>query len=266
MDLADLQRRFARAVTHGDGDGDSCSFEANLRYGARFKMYRDGYPLRVYEALIEAFPRTFQLLGDERSLELVTAFARGSVLAGFDLSTAGEGLESFLGDPDLGLPPYVSCLAHVEWIAAQVFHARRVVPLSMQDLAQGLSSVGGDFVVGLQPHVRLTSTPWSILDLLCDPLGTCPAGPQISYYLVYRKLHGGTRVEGLDRGQFDLLSSLTQRVPLSIALSALECQSGETLPAHQWIAGWIEAGLVVDGMGLGSTSAAQHPSPTFDAL
>jgi hypothetical protein len=135
------------------------------RAAERLRVYQDGYPARVHDALAEAYPVVAHLLGEEAFGTLARRYAASVPLGSYNLNDAGARLPEFLRRDALGCAqPFLSDLAQLEWCVAAAFHAAERPPLDPRALGWSVDQ-WASAVLHFQPSVAVVSSPWPILDL-----------------------------------------------------------------------------------------------------
>lgn len=137
--LAALQGRFARYILDGDADALAADLVAGARGNLvrRMAVYRDGYRLRLLEALRTTYPALHEFLGDEQFDALCTDYLRARPSAHPSLRWYGHDLGAFLaGHTVAGAHPVLAELAAFEWALSLVFDAADAPALVFADLAR----------------------------------------------------------------------------------------------------------------------------------
>ncbi len=166
--LAELQQGLATLILDGRDVGVErwVSVPTGVDIPVRLGVYTGGYPVRLREALIEAFPAVTKILG-ESSLASMVARYRPQVPRGWcNLNFVGRALPNFLLSDRLAEElPFLPDLARLEWCVVECFHARVGEPF---DLATAASWELDDWArarIAFQPGVSLVSSPWPIHEL-----------------------------------------------------------------------------------------------------
>src|SRR5262249_40537163 len=101
----------------------------------RMRIYIDGYPARVHDALAESYPAIAHLVGADAFSALAQRYAAAVPLRSYNLTHAGAQLPAFLsGDAVTHDWPYLPDLARLEWSVARAFHADEREPLDLRAL------------------------------------------------------------------------------------------------------------------------------------
>jgi hypothetical protein len=95
-----------------------------LPVAARLGIYRDGYRVRLIEALDDTYPLLHLLLGDEAFVALGESFVAAQPSVHRSIRWYGRELSEFLGrSPPYAEQPILAELALLEWTLAEVFDA-----------------------------------------------------------------------------------------------------------------------------------------------
>lgn len=181
----------------------------------RLGVYKEGYDVRIREALAEVYEAVRFVLGEPRFAVMAAEYAKRYHSRDYNLSRVGRHLPEFLKQSEYanGLP-FIPDLARLEWLIADAFHSFHETPLVPADLA-GISEerlLGARII--FQSGVAVCRSSWPVLDIwnarktsrdkvdvnLVDrpqSLLVCRTGLQV-------------RCELLESWQFEFLSSLLQ--------------------------------------------------------
>jgi hypothetical protein len=172
--LRDLQKRLAAYIlrrARGGGETDA-ELQSWLRLptgtspAERLRVYADGYPARLHEALEEAFPALVKILGASDFAELAWRYIARTNLGSYNLNDAGSRFAEFCADDIVSdTLPFAGDLARVEWHVIAALHARDTAPVnpalfstwSMQDWERA--------TLRFQPSLALLRSAWPIHDL-----------------------------------------------------------------------------------------------------
>jgi hypothetical protein len=175
--LREIQLRFARALLASCGvdkpdayllGGDLVS-DRPVGPAVGLSVHAGGYPARIHDALVEAFPAVAHFVGEAEFVRLVSRFASVTPPTRYNLNEAGAGFAAFLeadsADRRLGFLPD---LARLEWRIVVAFHARRLPsadPSRLADLARAGEQACASGAIALQPGTGLVRSKWPILSL-----------------------------------------------------------------------------------------------------
>jgi hypothetical protein len=247
--LREVQRRLAAQILAGEPDpsaalGRCLAVPPGRRIDERLAVYVDGYPARLHEALLEAFPAVAHMVGAARFHALVHRYQRRAALRSYNLNDAGSELAAVLRADPLGAElPFLPDLAAFEWAMVRAFHAVEAAPLAAADLvrlAPEAIVAGG---VRFQPSLTLIESPWPIHALWSareTPHGEIDidltAGESV---LVWRRDLEVTCL-ALDGERAAVLRALHDGAPLALAVE----HAADPAAAIGWLGEWIAAGQV----------------------
>lgn len=158
--LADFQRALAAHVRHGDTVAPGRIVDGpDLSADARLAIYRDGYRLRLTEALGEDFPLLRALLGAAAFERLARAYLAACPSRSFTLRDLGRGLPGFLAGRRR---PALRATAAFEWALLTAFDAADVDTLSAADLAAVPPQGFARLRFGLAPGAQVLRLGWNV--------------------------------------------------------------------------------------------------------
>ncbi len=139
------------------------SVPTGVDIGTRLGIYTGGYPARLREALLEAFPAVAKILGDGSLASLLERY-RPQIPTGWcNLNSVGRALPGFLVSDRLADKlPFLPDLASLEWCVFECFHARVEEPIDLAFAADWDLDDWASARIGFQPGVALVSSPWPI--------------------------------------------------------------------------------------------------------
>lgn len=246
--LADLQARFAHAVTMGARDVVAASLVGGADPLARLDVHLRHYETSLTGALREKFPACAWLVG----ADLVNAAARLYVRArpprqpciveygaDFPRLLAHHGRAAGL--------PYLESFATLEWNVGQVSIAIDRPPLAWGAIAHNDPECMLDATLSLQPSLRYLRAAWRIDWLMETYLsGTEPerlALLEADTPMEIRGARGNLRLARLDAASFTFRRALAARRAIGAAAScALDCDPA--FDAGLALRELAEAGLV----------------------
>lgn len=134
--------------------------------GDRVRVYVEGYPARIHEALADAYPAVAHLVGASAFLALAERYAARVRPASFNLNDAGARLGEVLEDDELGRDlPFLPDLARLEWLVQRAFHSHEAPPLDPRSLVGAAPEEWERLRIPLQPAVGVIRSAWPVLDL-----------------------------------------------------------------------------------------------------
>ncbi len=142
------------------------SVPAGVEVSTRLNVYTGGYPARLREALLEAFPAVVKIIGDGSLTSMVKRYAAEAPTGWCNLNYVGRGLPKFLLSDQLSEElPFLPDLARLEWSVVECFHARVGDPFDIGTTASWKIDDWGETRIVFQPGVTLVSSPWPIHEL-----------------------------------------------------------------------------------------------------
>ncbi len=166
--LAELQQGLATLVLDGRDVGLErwVAVPTGVDVSTRLGVYTGGYPARLREALLEAFPAVAKILGDGSLASMVERY-RPHVPTGWcNLNSVGQALPNFLLSDRLAEElPFLPDLARLEWCVVECFHARIGEPYDLATTASWGLDDWARARIAFQPGVALVSSPWPIHEL-----------------------------------------------------------------------------------------------------
>jgi hypothetical protein len=159
-DLTQLQRRFFDRVVGrvvGDLPADGLIASGDVDIYARM------YTSRLYDALVEDYPKLRVALGEDRFGEVVARYLRAHPPRSFTLREAGVALAEFLRGGELA-PAWAADLAALERARVEVFDGPDATPLAQDDVA-ALGTELPDLVLSWVPSSVVVPLAWAVDDL-----------------------------------------------------------------------------------------------------
>ena len=216
----------------------------------RLSIYHDAYRFRIIEALATAYPQLKALLGDvlfdKTAREYIEAYPStyrnlrwyGSQMCEHLLTTLPQ-------------HPIAAEMADFEWALSLAFDAEDVPELNLQDLAAIPPENWAELSFKFQPAIKIVRASWNVIPIWkALEIGETPPKPaQASSYqswLIWRKNFNP---------QFRLITEI-EVITLNMAMSGATfgdvCESlniamdeeEAVTAAAQYLAGWLEAGLI----------------------
>lgn len=263
--LAQLQRWMAAVIfergrlDHADTGGDLdrwIAMPARGRAHRRLGAYVGGYPVRIHDALCEAFPALRHVVGQRAFGELAERYRPVVPAGGYSLADVGGNLAEFVSRDDLGMRfPFAADLAGLEWAVRRAFHATLAPPLDPTPLASWGPDQWSRAALGFQPGVAVIASRWPILDVW--HARETPV-EEIDVDLVDRSQNAVVHRSG-DRvvcrtaaaGEEVVLASLLDGAMLGETMERLEAPVADDTAIEAgdvmgWFAGWMRDGLIVE--------------------
>jgi len=225
--LADLQRRFARAVLQATlSVPDGVRRDVRPTRERRFGVYRNNVKASLATALAARFPVVARLVGEEFFTAMALVFIerhppRSPVLSEYGAAFAGF-LEGF--DPAADLS-YLPDIARLEWARQVAFHSADADAADIGRLAalppEALDSVR----LGLHPAMAVIASPWPVVAIWStnthDATPVAPADDWTAETALVTRPHLDVLVQRLPPGADLLVAELAQGNALGAAADAV---------------------------------------------
>ncbi len=128
----------------------------------RLDIYRNGYKLRLIEAMDEIYPLLHQLLGDEVFSALSEAFIDTTPSVHRSIRWYGSELADFLAAySPYSEQPVLAEIAHFEWTLADVFDAADHEPITRSALSKVSPTAWGALQFKFHPSMRRLALSWN---------------------------------------------------------------------------------------------------------
>jgi hypothetical protein len=218
----------------------------------RLAIYFDAYRLRLIEALSAAYPKLKLLLGDDLFDTTARAYIRDYPSMYSNIRWYGDKMQLHLL---FTLPqhPIAADMAHFEWALANAFDAEDVAELTLQNLAEIPPENWGALQFGFQPALQIVPLHWNTVAVwkALDTEEIPPAPTACDGYtpwLIWRS-DLNPQFRSMDKMEASALQMAMHGDCFAEICMSLEAElSAEeaTLLAAQYLAGWLEHGLISD--------------------
>ena len=249
--LRELQRAMAAQILAADPHpsaalGRWLAVPPGAEPSERLAVYVDGYPARLHDALLEAFPAIARLIGSSRFHALVHRYLRAAALRSYNLNEAGAELSAWLGDDPLAAElPFLPDLAELEWAVNRAFHAVEHAPLMPAALAALTPEVLLAGRVRFQPSLALRASRWPIHALWeardAEP-GAIDIDLAVAEQVIVHRVGHGVACAPIDAGRAAALQALLA----GETLAEVADQAEDPTAVIAWLGEWIAAGIVVE--------------------
>lgn len=216
----------------------------------RLQVYSNAYILRLRDVLAKDFPRTVELIGNERFEPLVEQFLSFYPSADFNIGEVGRHWPMFLDQHEtLKSMPYLSALASVEWAVGTTYFSACLSPID-PDRLKIIPTDGWDQAkFTLDPTIRFMQSDWAIHKILDGDFRNDSQLPEIpkrqAQLIIHRTEENGIRVKPVSRTEFEILSFLNQGHSLSVVLDAVGVTGEGYLDnLKSWFSSWIRDGVI----------------------
>jgi hypothetical protein len=165
--LSQIQGAMARCIRVGESIPEHwISVPTGVDLGARLRVYTDGYPARIIEALAETFPAIAHILGDATFAALGKRYVAKLRRAPRNLNDVGSALQRFLRKDSLNESlPFLPDLAVLEWAIQRAFHSRVREPFDGSRCGDWTPEDWKHARIGFQPAVILVRSEWPLSEL-----------------------------------------------------------------------------------------------------
>ncbi len=162
--LADLQARLhGYVVDDGPAPGDLVRKPGRGDLHVRLAVYRDGYRLRLLEALGEDYPALKSLLGDDGFEALGRAYIARARSRHYSIRWFGKALADFLAADENWLHrPGTAELARWEWSLGEAMDAADATAVEAAAIAAVPPERWAGIRLAFQPSLRRLDLAWSV--------------------------------------------------------------------------------------------------------
>jgi hypothetical protein len=215
----------------------------------RLRVYANGYPARLEEALNETYPAVEHAVGAGAFAALVHRFAEAVPLHSYSLSDAGEQLPDFLrSDLLTSTLPFLPDLARLEWHVARAFHATDDARFDPSSVTHWSLEDWERAVLRFQPWVALLESEWPVREIW-----ECRETPieQIDLDLrgrpdrvLVRRAGFAVVCESLGDAEARTLRRLLDGQSLGSAVAALADRGDDPASVSTWFARWASLRMI----------------------
>jgi Putative DNA-binding domain len=166
-DLARLQRDVQKHVLAGDAAARAHVVGTRpVPVTTRLKIYREGYYLRLAEALATTYSALHALLGEDQFRRLARRYIDAHPSRHYSVRYFGHRLAPFLArqEPYRSMPMLTE-LARWEWAMADVFDAFDATPFTPAALAQMPPDRWPTLTFCFHTAVRVVATRWNVAEI-----------------------------------------------------------------------------------------------------
>lgn len=250
--LAQLQTDFLEAIYDTERQTpDKILPNQRMDAAQRFKLYQDGYRLRLTEALCDTFPALHTLAGDNLFENICIGYIDKHPSQHFSIRYYGHELADWLArDETYQSTPVLSEMAHFEWQLRNAFDGPNAISLQKEHFSEFSIDDWPSLCFKFLPTYTRLQFQWNVPQLWkAIELNTAPQQPMLQNdiinWIIWRpeleiKFRSVDNIELLALFQIERQCNFTE---LCEALDA----AGITEPA-QSIAGllnrWLEEGMI----------------------
>jgi len=217
----------------------------------RLLAYANGYPARLREALLEAFPAVEHVVGPLHFIEASLRYGAHVPPGGYNLSEVGSNFPEFVADDELGRKyAFLADLARLERAVLRAFHARQHPPFDASVLVGWEAEDWQHAVLSFQPALALVCSQWPVADVWdvretpIEEIDVDLEGrPQ---QLLVRREGFAVVCDRIDSGEAAALEALLDGHTLGAVIEQLASADGDADEVGRWFGRWSQLGLVVD--------------------
>jgi hypothetical protein len=238
--LAELQRQFFDRVVH-DRAADGLIATGDI------DIYAGMYSSRLYDTLVEDYPKLKAALDAPVFDEIVARYLRAHPPHSFTLREAGAALEGFLRPGALG-PPWAADLVALERARVEVFDGPDATPLAQADVA-ALGDELPALMLRWVPSSFVVPVAWNVDDIwsaIEDEQAVPAAAPAERTMLVWRRdlsvLH-----RTLDPDEAQLAPMIARGISFADICEVLGAIHGTDASARavELLLRWLHAGALI---------------------
>lgn len=225
QDLRQLQQQFAEYIVHGHNEALlSQQINKSHQPGSieRLTVYRNGYYVRLQDALANDFPALLAELGDTCFGKIMTAYLFDHPSGSPSLRQLGHRLSDWLKSKNH--PVVWSEIAELEWAVLNAFDAPDADLLSNDHLSQIPADQWESLQFRLHRSVTLMSSTHNIREIweaVTQHKTKSPSAPVDDYLVVWR-LIDNPKVQSISHACYELLCLWNQNKSFGDACKCVE--------------------------------------------
>jgi len=227
--LRDLQLWMYEAIASPQWPADT----SRLVDPDRLAIYRDMYPIRMYDAMSVDYPAIAKFTGEEKFGELVTHYTESHPSRSYTLNRLGDAFPEFLQDD-----PFLHDLARLELAMTEVFDEEETPLLE----ADALAAIGPDSRLKTIAAFRLHAFDYPVNDFFTafrEDEELVEPEPRKTWVAFHRRDFAVHRLE-LEERAYDFLCALCDGATL---LEAIDGTSATQDELFAWFRDWSAAGI-----------------------
>jgi hypothetical protein len=200
---------------------------------SRLAIYRDMYPIRMFEAMSVDFPALALFLGEEKFNDLVARFTEAHPSQSYTLNRLGDSFPDFLKDD-----PFLHDLARLELAMTQVFDEEETPELDPEKFG----SIGPDSRLKTIAAFRLLAFDYPVNDFFQsfrDEEELVEPEPRQIWVAFHRRDYGVHRMT-LEEKAYDFLTALCDGATIVEAIEGTGATQDELFG---WFRDWSAAGI-----------------------
>jgi hypothetical protein len=260
MRLAALQQLVQEHVLDGGELPDSLAAAVAPPAADRWRIYTDGYRLRLIEALLSQYPACAAFVGETRFNALAAAFVEATPSVHRSIRDYGSEFAAFLGGDGSSVEALVLAdLAAFEWQLEASFDAAPATPTTVTDLANVAPADWPGLRFQAVPSLGRIRTRSNAVALWRQLNPAAPDGPPrsvaaipdavrsdpVEWLVTRRELT--TEYRSLDAAEAAALDGLIAGATFGALCESLAAPFGDAaaMQAASWLKGWLIGGLLV---------------------
>lgn len=225
LNLRQIQQRFAEYIVLGHNEAFlSQQIKKSHAPGSieRLTVYRNGYHVRLQEALANDFPALLAYMGDACFGKIMTAYILDHPPISPSLRQLGRDLCTWLKNRNY--PVVWSEIAALEWAVLNAFDALDADLLSIDQLSQVPANRWKALRLRLHPSVSLLSASYNVHDLWNTVIKYKKKSPvtEVNDYLVVWRLNDRPKVQSISQACYELLRSWKQKKTFGNACKGMQ--------------------------------------------
>ncbi|MFW5431852.1 MAG: DUF2063 domain-containing protein [Methylophilaceae bacterium] len=213
----------------------------------RLGIYSDGYRLRIIEALANVYPNLKALLGDDLFDSTARAYIDDYPSTYRNMRWVGDHMCEHI---NITLPQYpiAAEMATFEWALGLAFDAEDAPVLTIQDLAAIPPEEWGSLYFEFHPSVNLIDLQWNVIPVwqALDNEKAPPTPKKINEPCLVWRSDLNSHYRSLDTLEYQAIQLITFGSSFGDLCESLysTLEDAATQQAAQYLAGWIEAGII----------------------
>lgn len=213
----------------------------------RLSIYYDAYRLRIIEAIASSYPNLKALLGDDLFDKTARTYIDQYPSTFRNMRWVGDKLNEHL-IKNLPQHPIAAEMATFEWALGLAFDAEDIPILTLQDLGDIPPENWANLQFQLHPSVQLLTLEWNVLAVwqALNAEETLPNLAKINAPCLVWRQNMNSYFRSLSGEELDALQQVQRGETFGDLCAQLEIahQEQASLQAAQFLAGWIEIGIL----------------------
>lgn len=224
----------------------------------RFAIYRNNVIVSLIDALVDTFPVTQELVGEEFFRGMARLFVRDQPPDSPVLALYGGGFPDFIEQfPPAAGVPYLPDVARLEFLRVEACHAADAVPLTAADFSLLLADEAGlpstRFI--LHPSLNILRSRHAVVSLWAAHQGIMPLAdvlPEVPEAALVQRVALAVEVLKISVGAAEFISQLSQGACFGVAVEAARA-TDPALDLPEVLGMLIRSGAIVAAQAQGNT-------------